>query len=214
MIFSAEEWGRILFKSGCRPATATKWGPVFAATVKESTFSAGLADLVDFLATILHESQYFEFMKENGNYSASRIRELGGKSRPGSRWRSMVPMADRLANNPTAFFEAAYGGRMGNDLPGDGAKYPGRGPLGITGKDNYRWLGDYAGQDLVDNPTLLEQPYFSLELCIAWWEGKIPDNKLGDERSIRKIVNGGDFGIEAIRELLVKVKEAIHAEVS
>lgn len=214
MIFSSEEWTRMLFKSGCRPATATKWGPVYADTVKETTFSAGISDLIDFQATVLHESQMFEFMKENGNYSADRIRELGIGSRPGSRWRSLVPIADRIAHNPPAFFEAVYGGRMGNDLPGDGAKYPGRGPLGITGKDNYRWLGDRAGQDLLANPTLLEQPHFALELCIDWWEGKIPDSKLGDERSIRKIVNGGDFGLDQIRELVVKVREAIHAEIS
>lgn len=209
MIRSTSEWERILRESGVRLVVAEQWAIVFAATIHNETFSKGDEDLKDFLATILHESQMLEKLKENGNYSADRIRQLGNASRPGSRWRSLVDKADDLAHNPDAFFEAVYGGRMGNDEPGDGALYPGRGLIGVTGKDNYRWLGDRGGQDLLSNPTLLEQPFFALELSIEWWEGKVPDSILGDESKVRRIVNGGDFGLSEIRILLTRIERAM-----
>lgn len=204
-------WLRILQACGVRSITAIKWAAVFADTIKDDTFSAGDADLADFLPTILHESAMLEQMKESGNYSAARIRELGNASAPGSRWRSLVPRAEELAGNERKFFEACYGGRMGNgpEGSGDGAKFPGRTPIGITGRANYQWLGDLVGQDLTVLPELAEQPHFALEFCIEWWEGKVPDRILGDTRAVRKVVNGGYFGIAKVEALAVKARAAL-----
>lgn len=207
----SNEWERILRESGCLRATAELWAPVFAVTVKDGVFSQGERELPDFLSTILHESQMLEKMRENGNYSAQRIREIGGASKPGTRWRSLVPRALELAYNPPKFFEACYAGRMGNgpEGSGDGARYPGRGPLGLTGKANYAWIGERMGQDLVAVPHLAEQPHFGLEFAISWWEGRVPDSCLGDERKVRKVVNGGYFGIEDVERLCRRVQKAL-----
>lgn len=202
------DWLLILTNSGIREDRAQFWAPIFAATVKDGSFDNS-SELTSFLATIFHESDMLQKLKENGNYSADRIRALGNASGPASRWRSLVPRADELAHNPEAFFEAAYGGRMGNNQPGDGAKYPGRGLIGVTGKDGYSWLGDRAGQDLVSNPELLEQPTFALELSIDWWQGKIPDSVLGDEFKIRKIINGGTFGLAEVQALANRIQGAL-----
>ncbi|SDX12000.1 putative chitinase [Variovorax sp. YR634] len=208
---TVSDWLRILQECGVRAPVAIRWAPVFADTIKPSTFSAGDNDLADFLPTVLHESDMLEKMKESGSYSADRIRELGNASKPGTRWRSLVPRADELARNEARFFEACYGGRMGNgpEGSGDGAKYPGRTPIGITGKDNYLWLGDLVGQDLVGLPELAEQPHFALEFCIKWWEGKVPDSKLGDTRAVRKVVNGGYFGLADVEALAAKARAAL-----
>ncbi|MDQ0082956.1 putative chitinase [Variovorax boronicumulans] len=205
------DWLCILQACGVRAPTAIRWAPVFADTIRPNTFSAGDKDLTDFLPTILHESAMLEKMKESGSYSADRIRQLGNASPAGTRWRSLVPRADELARNEVRFFEACYGGRMGNgpEGSGDGAKYPGRTPIGITGKDNYRWLGDLVGQDLVGLPELAEQPHFALEFCIKWWEGKVPDSKLGDTRAVRKVVNGGYFGVADVEALAAKARAAL-----
>lgn len=204
-----DEWSRVLLGAGVEPGVAERWCSVFASVVKPGSFSKGDSELLDFLATGLHESGMLKRLKENGNYSAERIRALGNASAPGSRWRSLVPQADALAYNPDAFFEACYGGRMGNDQPGDGARYPGRGIIGVTGKSNYAWLGDQSGQDLVGMPDLLEQPHFALELSIDWWEGKVPDRILGDERSIRRVVNGGDFGLPEVHALVQRLRKVL-----
>lgn len=205
------DWERVLSAVGVRAVTALLWAPIFADDVRPGVFSAGERDLADFLPTVLHESGMLERLVENGNYSAGRIREIGLASPAGSRWRSLVPRAAELANSPARFFEACYGGRMGNGAEGtgDGARYPGRGLIMVTGKDNYRWLGDRSGQDLLGVPDLAAQPHFALDFAVSWWEGRVPDRILGDERAVRRVVNGGIIGLPQVEALAALCRRAL-----
>lgn len=197
------DWARILRACNVKAATADLWGEIFADEITDKTFSAGDADLADFLPTILVESMHLERMEENLSYSAERIVEV---------WPSRfatVNDARPYARNPEALANKVYGGRIGNVLPGDGWTYRGRSPIQITGRANYERVGDLMGQNLVGIPDLLSQPRFALEACIAWWEDKIPDSMLGETTSIRKRVNGGTLGLAEVKALTVLVRKAL-----
>lgn len=200
---TATDWNRVLIACNVKPSVAAMWSQVFADTIKDDTFSQGESEIDDFLGQILHESDGLQHLTEQMHYSAERLTVV---------WPSRFPTvndARPYANNPEALANKVYGGRMGNNEPGDGWRYRARTPLGITGKDNYQWLGDLLGQDLVSLPELLEQPRYALEACIAWWEGKIPDTMIGDIEKITKRVNGGLIGLADREERTRRAQEAL-----
>lgn len=99
---------------------------------------------------------------------------------------------------PTAQ-QAGYEGRadLGNTVTGDGSKYRGRGLLQITGRANYAACGEALGLDLVNQPTLLEQPQHAA-MSAAWFWSTRGLNTLADQREFVKItrrINGGLNGL-------------------
>lgn len=119
--------------------------------------------IVLFMTEISAESNGGTVLHESLNYThASRLRAVWP-----SRFRDKSD--DELApllGNPEALAEAVYAGRMGNDQPGDGAKYLGTGLLQTTGKALYAALSQFVGIDLVANPGALVAPETAL-LCAA-----------------------------------------------
>ena len=65
-------------------------------------------------------------------------------------------------------FDIVYGNRLGNTEPNDGSKYKGRGLLQITGKTNYKKVGDIIGVDLVANPELVNDPKYAAAAAMAY----------------------------------------------
>jgi putative chitinase len=196
------DWTRVLLGCGVRPEVVNVWASVFADTIKDDTFSAGDTDLVPFLAQMMVETGHLECMVENLNYTADRLMAVWPH-----RFQT-IGDAMSFAHNPEALANRVYGGRMGNDEPGDGWRYRGRGP-GITGKDNYHALGELMGEDLLTLPGLIEQPHFGLEAFIHWWENRIPDSALGDPKKVSELVNGGDTGLSERISMTEKVKEVL-----
>jgi predicted chitinase len=91
--------------------------------------------------------------------------------------------------------QLTYQGRMGNNNPGDGERYMGRGPIQVTGKDNYRKLSQWAHHHgyvptetyFVDNPTHLERYEYAFMGAVWYWTTQ-PSvgllNRLSDEGNI------------------------------
>ncbi len=82
-----------------------------------------------------------------------------------------VEAAAPYLRNSRALAEKVYGGRrsLGNTRKGDGARYIGRGFLQITGRANYRRLGEMAGVDLEAEPELAARPDIAVRLACAYW---------------------------------------------
>lgn len=130
-----------------------------------------------------------------------------------------------------SYFER-YEGRndLGNTHPGDGPRFRGRGILQITGRSNYERLArEEMIQEIMVDPTLLENPNLATISCCWYWEKfdlnrfadrcilnrfadhRIDANKLKDEqfKSLTKAINGGYNGLEKRRVMLSRVEDAI-----
>jgi putative chitinase len=107
----------------------------------------------------------------------------------------------------------AYEGRkdLGNVNPGDGRRYKGRGLIQLTGRANYRRLGDKLGIDLENEPEIAAEPKLSLTIACEYWA----DRKINaacdvdDLIAVTKKVNGGLNGLPDRRQLLVRAKAAL-----
>ena len=105
-----------------------------------------------------------------------------------------------------------YDGRMGNG-PGEGAKYRGRGPFQLTGKNNYKKYGDLLGVDLINSPELAGRAENGFRIAALYWDL----NKLNDLADwywfdkITQAINGGQNGADARRKYYVKFLPIITA---
>lgn len=202
---TAKDWVDILASCGVKPSTAAQWGDSFATEVRPDKFSLGESEIDDFLSQVLHESALLERMEENLNYSsADRIYQVWPK-----RFKSPAD-AVRCVRNPRALANKVYADRLGNINPDDGWLYRGSGPIQVTGKTNFAALERITGIPLVSNPDLLRQPGSeALRVCIAWWEGHVPDAVMGNTVKVRRAVNGGIIGLNETEKLFATVGSAL-----
>ena len=101
--------------------------------------------------------------------------------------------------------------RLGNTQKGDGFRYKGRGPIQITGRDNYRQMQHITGLPLLDEPDLLLEQEPALRASIAWWEESVPDELLGDVMRVTRVLNGGTIGLEHRQQLTQRAYRALEA---
>lgn len=97
----------------------------------------------------------------------------------------------------------AYEGRkdLGNDEPGEGVRYKGRGIFQLTGDANYRLAGTEIWGDpdyLTYNPALAEEPFNACRIAGWYWKrnglNELADK--GDFLKITKRINGGTNGLQ------------------
>lgn len=113
----------------------------------------------------------------------------------------------------------AYEGRadLGNDQPGDGRRFKGRGYVQITGRRNYAWAALMTGKDLLANPAIATDPDLSAMVTVLGMLGGnftgrglaafINDGK-ADFINARKTVNGLDRA-ETIADIAERYLRAI-----
>lgn len=153
----------------------------------------------DELAMILgnchNETGGFTEFKESKGYTWKNLMNIWPKRFPTKE--SAVALVNQ---GKAAVLNNIYGGRMGNTEPGDGWKYRGRGPIQLTGKDNYRAVGKLIGVDLVKNPDLLvTDADVSAKSVIGYWKvyKELRKNAMaGNWERVRYLANGGTTGMK------------------
>ena len=93
----------------------------------------------------------------------------------------------------------AYEGRgdLGNNQPGDGQRFKGRGPIQLTGRSNYRAAGKALGLDLEKNPELAARTDVGFRVSAWYWKsrGISGPAQQGDFNRVTKLINGGYNGL-------------------
>ena len=144
-----------------------------------------------FLAQTTHESNDYKRLEESFNYRPERLFEVF-KKRVGT-----LENAKKLClQGAKSIADFVYGGRLGN-AKDEGYKYRGRGIIQLTGKNNYEYYGKKLNIDLVNNPDLAKEPDTAIEIALLFWKEKECGlyAKLGDVKTVTKLINGGYNGL-------------------
>lgn len=121
----------------------------YAKLLRQHAIKAGIRgpELAQFLAQMAHETQNF-----------TRFKESAGKS---------------YAKRYDIQYNPGLAKALGNDKPGDGVRFIGRGGLMHTGKYNYKKLSQALGVDLVNRPELLERPDIASRADVYYWKNRV-----------------------------------------
>jgi putative chitinase len=168
-----------------------------------------------FLSQVFHESGCLRYDTENLNYSASALRRVFRKYFP------TTELAEQYARKPRLIANRVYANRMGNgnEASGDGWKTRGRGPMQLTGKNNYTmfraWLADQgvAKNNVLRSPNLVATDY-GVHSAVFYWDTRIAGglNRIADSDDclrLTKLINGGKNGLEHRRGLLALAMEVL-----
>ena len=189
----------MLMKIGGSRAKADICGPLAEAFNKHAP-AFGLdrePNTSQFLGQCAVESAGFSDLDENLSYSAERLTKVWPRRFP------TIAAAQPFARNPEALANKTYGGRMGNNNPGDGWKFRGRGIKMLTGRDNYtafqRWL-DKVGLghlgNVVNDPDLVERFPHAFLSAVWFWDANNLSAVASDTTASTKKINGGTIGLQ------------------
>ena len=181
----------------CGIAADGKWGP---GTYKAARnfFKLTNNQAAHFFGQCAHESGGFKVFSENLNYSDKGLNGIFKKYFP------TIASTAGYARKPEKIANKVYANRMGNgqEASGDGWKYRGRGPIQLTGKDNYTAFAAAVGRpDVLTNPDVVVGE-LAFESAL-WFFRKnnllaIADKGVTDAviTQITKRVNGGTHGLD------------------
>jgi putative chitinase len=160
--------------------------------------------LACWLAQCSHESAGFTRLVENLNYSASGLLRTWPR-------RFSIQLAEDCAYNGEKIAAVVYQNRMGNNMPGDGWKFRGRGLLQITGRENYDLCGVALELPLTQTPDLLLRPEHAASSA-GWYWYSHDLNEYADAMNfagIVKKINGGLIGMQSRLDKLRQINDAL-----
>jgi putative chitinase len=154
------------------------------ATMREFGMSGSTLRVAAFIAQTAHETAGFRYLEE-----------IWGPTDAQKRYDPPFDLAEKL----------------GNIEKGDGFRYRGRGLIQVTGRTNYRTIGDQMRLDLLAKPDLLALPSNAARSAGFFWQTK-GLNTLADQAdfdTITKRINGGLNGIQDRRAYYARAIQVI-----
>ena len=181
----------------CGVTADGKWGPGTYRAAKDF-FKLTNSQAAHFFGQCAHESGNFKVFSENLNYSADGLTKIFKKYFP------TVASTAGYARKPEKIANKVYANRMGNgpESSGDGWKFRGRGPIQLTGKDNYTAFAAAIGRpDILTNPDIVAgELAFESALWFFRKNGLLEVANKGVSTAvitqITKRVNGGTHGLD------------------
>jgi putative chitinase len=155
------------------PQTTRTWFDPITTVCQERDITTA-ERLAAFFAQLGHESGGLSILRENLNYSSSRLLQVFPK-------RFTQEEAIQYAQHPEMIGNRVYANRNGNgdEASGDGFRYSARGPIGLTFKNNYREAGAVLNLDLVKEPDLVLDPWIGARVA-GWFWARHNLNELAD----------------------------------
>lgn len=194
--------------AGISAGLAARWFPHIDAAMKEFRITKP-DDKAMFIAQAGHESAGFTRVIENFNYSVAGLKATFGKRLTAYQCEMLGRVDGKQVAHQPQIANLVYGGRMGNKESGDGWAFRGRGPIQITGRENYGKCGTALKLDLVGNPSQLEMDANAARSAAWFYVSNGCLNYSGDLVRITQIINGGQNGINDRRERYAKAKAVI-----
>lgn len=181
----------------CGVAADGKWGPGTFKAAKDY-FKLSTAQAAHFFGQCAHESGGFKVFSENLNYSDKGLNSIFKKYFP------TIASTAGYARKPEKIANKVYANRMGNgpESSGDGYKFRGRGPIQLTGKDNYTAFSKAVNRpDVLTNPDIVATElafesalwFFNKNGLFAIADKGVTDVIIGQ---ITRRVNGGTHGLD------------------
>ena len=184
-------------QSKCGLTPDGKWGQGTYRAARDY-FKLTNAQAAHFFGQCAHESNNFKAFSENLNYSDKGLNGIFKKYFP------TIASTAGYARKPEKIANKVYANRMGNgpESSGDGYKYRGRGPIQLTGKDNYTAFSQAVGRpDVLTNPDVVAGE-LAFESAL-WFFRKNGLLAIADKgvtvpviTQISKRVNGGTIGLD------------------
>lgn len=170
--------------------------------------------LCHFMGQIFVETGGFTLLEENLRYTNPERLDMIFSAVKG------IEDAKALIKlGPEAIGNRVYANRLGNgnEASGDGFRYRGSGYKQLTGKDNYRAIGEIVGMDLVGHPEMAREPAAAARIAFAFWDAckcsPLADN--GDVEGITLKVNGpAKLGLAERQQATIKAMSVWMAAVA
>ena len=143
---------------------------VHAAALEAARAAAGITakhEVAHMLGQIAVETAGFTAMTENLNYRTPAVLQRTFRS-----VRDIDHAKRLIAAGPQAIANCVYANRLGNgnEASGDGWAYRGSGYKQLTGRANYRNVGQRVNLDLEGAPDQAREPMAAARVAFAFWQ--------------------------------------------